>query len=282
MEIRPFVRYAAHHVWLDTYWLNRSIWDHEFVFIEQGSLKFIIDGKEYIAKENDLVVLHPKVQHYIGWNGENCSQPHVHFDFVELENSKDITVSTICEDLMNEYEKSLFRENFYQKNNIDIPYIIHLKNPLSIKNLLFKIIDEYEHNRHFKEIALQGMMTELISLVFRENEDVKEKDDTSRQLNEIITYMSENVDKNLALQDFADKFKVSQWVLIQNFNKHYGCSPMKFYNKIKLLRAIDLLKYSFYSINEIGEKMGFNDPQTFSRWFKNLDGNYPSFYRKNK
>lgn len=57
---------------------------------------------------------------------------------------------------------------------------------------------------------------------------------------------------------------------------------MKFYNKIKLLRAIDLLKYSFYSINEIGEKMGFNDPQTFSRWFKNLDGNYPSFYRKNK
>ena len=54
MEIRPFVRYAAHHVWLDTYWLNRSIWDHEFVFIEQGSLKFIIDGKEYIAKENDL------------------------------------------------------------------------------------------------------------------------------------------------------------------------------------------------------------------------------------
>lgn len=280
MEMKPFVRYATHHVWLDTYWLDRHIWDHELIFIEQGSLKIEIEGIEYIAKENDLVVLRPNVHHHISWNNENCSQPHIHFDFMELPDSRSISVSMITKEQMTPYELKLFREDFYKKNEIDIPYILHLKNPVSIKNMIYNIIEEFEHQDPYKSLALQGMMTQLITMVLRENMKNIKLDATSECLNEIIYYMNEMVDKNLQLQDFVEKFNVSQWVLIQNFNKHYGCSPIKYYNKIRLIRAIDLLRYSFHSILEISKKMGFNDPQTFSRWFKNLDGHYPSFYRK--
>ena len=280
MEIKPYVRYAAHHVWLDTYWLDRHIWDHEFIFIEQGSLKITIEGEEYIARENDLVVLRPNVHHHISWNNENCIQPHIHFDFVELRDSMAISVSLSTREHMSNYELTLFREDFYKANDIDIPYILHLKNPLSIKNMFYKIIDEFSHQDNYKRLALQGMMTELITMVLRENDKNKKVDPVTEYLNEIIYYMNEMVDENLQLQDFVDKFNVSQWVLIQNFNKYYGCSPIKYYNKIRLIRAIDLLRYSFHSILEISKKMGFNDPQTFSRWFKNLDGHYPSFYRK--
>ena len=280
MEMKPFVRYAAHHVWLDTYWLDRHIWDHELIFIEQGSLKIKIEDTEYIARENDLVILRPNVYHHISWNNENCIQPHIHFDFVELRDSSGISVSMITREQMTNYELTLFREDFYKANDIEIPYILHLKNPVRIKNLIYSIIEEFERQSPYKKLALQGMMTQLITMILRENVQSKKIDATSEYLNEIIYYMNEMVDKNLQLQDFVEKFNVSQWVLIQNFNKHYGCSPIKYYNKIRLIRAIDLLRFSFHSIIEISNKMGFNDPQTFSRWFKNLDGHYPSFYRK--
>lgn len=280
MEIKPYVRYASHHVWLDTYWLNRTIWDHEFIFIEHGSLKIIVKDKEYIAKENDIVILRPNIDHYIGWNGENCSQPHVHFDFIKQEDSEEIPVSKTLKSLMTKKELALFREDFFETNNIEIPLIIHLSNPTSAKNLLFKIIEEFESQRPFKEIELQGLMTQFITLVLRENENIKETDDVSKRLNSVVVFMGENADKNLSLDEIAEEFKISSWSLIQMFNKYYGCSPIKYYNKIKLLRAVDYLKYSFYTISEISVKMGFNDPQTFSRWFKNMDGNYPSFYRK--
>ena len=150
MEIKPYIRYAAHHVWLDTYWLDRHIWDHELIFIEQGSLKLNIEGVEYIAKENDLVVLRPNVHHHISWNNENCSQPHVHFDFVELRDSKVISVSKTTKDQMSDFELKLFREDFFEANNIDMPYILHLKNPVVIKNMFYQIIDEFEHQDPYK------------------------------------------------------------------------------------------------------------------------------------
>ena len=49
--ILPYVRFAMKHVWLEGYYINRDIWDNEFIFIDHGSLKFIINGKEYIALE---------------------------------------------------------------------------------------------------------------------------------------------------------------------------------------------------------------------------------------
>jgi len=281
MELVPYVRFAMSHIWLDGYFIDRVIWDHEFIFIEKGSLKITINGNQYIAKENDLVILRPNERHQIEYNGESCHQPHVHFDFVKDSFSENIGISMLTNQQMSKDDLNKFREDFFTKNNIDIPDIIHLKEPRIFYNKLNEIIDEYTYHKPESPIILQGLMTELIGYVLRENAKLNSIN-TNNILNDTITYMNESVDNNLTLDDFVLKANTSKWTLIQTFNEIYQMSPMKYYNKIRYLRAKDLILNSMSSIADISYRMGFNEPQTFSRWFKNIDGNFPTYYRKLK
>ncbi len=280
MRIEPYVRFAMNHTWLKNYYINRNIWDNEFIFIDDGKLKITINGVVYHVKKNDLVILRPGERNIIEWDNENCVQPHVHFDFIDYKDKEKVTVSMTGIENMNKEQLTYFRKDFFKENDINIPSVIHLKEPLLIKNVLYQIINEFTYKRSESQIILQGLMTQLIGFVLRENSSSDIGDETSSELDTVIVFMNENLDSNLDLEDFATKLKISKWSLIQLFNRRYGTSPMKYYNNLRHLRAKDLIMYSPAPINRISEEMGFNEPQTFSRWFKNIDGNFPSYYRK--
>ncbi len=282
MKLEPYVRFAMNHIWLENYYINREIWDHEFIFIEDGKLKITIGNNVYHAMKNDLVILRPHVPHVIEWDNENCNQPHVHFDFIDCPDKYDVPVSMIRYENMTEDERKFFRNDFFSENGIDIPDVVHLKEPQVVRNILHEIINEFTFKKEKSEIILQGLMTQLIGTILRENESNNLKNESSEELNQAIVFMNENVDKNLSLDDIANRLGISKWSLIQLFNNRFKQSPMKYYNKLRHLRAKDLLMYSCIPIRELSRRMGFNEPQTFSRWFKNMDGNYPSIYRKQK
>lgn len=276
----PYVRFSMNHIWLENYYINRVIWDNEFIFIDRGSLKITIEDKVYIAKENDLVVLRPNQHHIIEYNGEVCHQPHVHFDFEYYPDREHVGISMVSRDEMSEEELKNFRKDYLKENNIDLPDIIHLKEPNLVRNVLFEIIKEYMIKKPGHQIILQGLMTELIGMVIREASGTNLEN--GNVLEDTIIYMNESVDLNLTLDDFANRINVSKWSLIQAFNSQYNTSPMKYYNNLRYLRAKDLIQNSLSPINYISYKMGFNEPQTFSRWFKNNDGFYPTHYRNRK
>lgn len=282
MEMSPYVRFAMHHIFLENLYIERSIWDHEIVFIESGTMKFTINNKEYIVKENDCMIIPPNCYHKIEWNGENCSQPHVHFDFNYLPDREKFGVSFQTKEEMTEEQLTYFRDDFFKLNNIKMQNVIHLKNPVEVKNLIYEIINEFTFNHAYRDIVLQGLMTELIGLILRENETLADQNDKSSQLNNVAIYMNESVDLNLSLEDFAKKFHISKFTLIHNFTKFFNCSPMKYYDKLRYIRAKNLVLFSFLPIYEISYMMSFAEPQTFSRWFKKMDGKSPNFYRITK
>ena len=69
-------------------------------------------------------------------------------------------------------------------------------------------------------------------------------------------------------------------VTIREINMHGG--PEKFFEKYRLLHAKTLLEIENKSVKEVAYEMEFDSPQSFTRWFKNLDENNPTFYRKKK
>lgn len=280
MEIQPYIRFCMHHTWLSTHYIDREIWDHEIGFIEKGSMQITVNGKTYIARENDIFILRPGMHHILEWNGENCNQPHVHFDFKKLADSEKVGISFIRRDQMTPEQLSFYREDFFKANNIDIPIVLHLKNPLKVKNLLFKIIDEFTYKQPASDIVMQGLLTQMIGQILRENSSNTAAPLATQQINDIVSFLRKNVDNNLCLSDIATHMNISNWCLIQLFNKSYNCSPIKYYNHLRHIRAMDLLQNSILSISEISALMNFSESQTFSRWFKNIDGNYPSTYRK--
>ena len=122
----PYIRLAMYHTWLSDYYLDRSIFDFELIFIDKGKMKIEIDGNTLIVSEGDFILIPPNVHHKISWYEENCCQPHVHFDFVKDALSETVPISFKTRENMSDVELTYFRENFLKKNNISFKLFLHI------------------------------------------------------------------------------------------------------------------------------------------------------------
>jgi AraC-like DNA-binding protein len=280
--MNPYVRFAMHHTYLKGYYISRQIWDHEIIYIDEGSMKITIDGVVYIAKKDDIVILRPRVPHTIEWNNEDCKQPHVHFDFLDHEDKEKVGVSLRHPKQMTNEELSYFREDYIKANEIDLPYIFHLKQPRIIKTIIYKIIDEYEYKFQNYQVILKGLLIQLFGYILRDYRlgQIKNHDVNIGLLDELIEYMVENTENSLSLDDFVEFSGLTKWELNHVFKEGHLITPMKYYNNLRVARAKNLIMFSGLSVKQVAYKMNFDSPQTFSRWFKNLDTNPPIFYKQ--
>lgn len=63
--------------------------------------------------------------------------------------------------------------------------------------------------------------------------------------------------------------------------KEEGCSYQEILNELRHELAIDLLENTDLPLEEIGHRLGFQEPRSFHRSFKAWTGQTPGFYRKN-
>lgn len=280
--ISPYVRLAMHHRYIKGYYIERSIWDHEIIFINSGQMKVTINDKVYIVKENDCVILRPNILHKIEWHEEDCEQPHVHFDFFQLSDSEKIHISMKRSEHMTIKEKTFFRSDYFKENHMDLPDVIHLQKPYIVKDLLYQIIEEFTYKVNYSGYILKGLMTQLIGAVLRDYHlgKVDEFSIYARNLTELIFFMEQNVDNNLSLDDLANQAKMGKWNLNRLFSERYGFTPISYFHRLKYNHAKKYLLYTTKSIKEIAYQMNFDSPQSFSRWFKKNDGNPPIKYHQ--
>ena len=273
----PYIRLAMYHTWLYDYVADRSIYDNEIIYIDKGKLSLFIDGKTYILKEGDVAIIPPNVYHKITWYEENCCQPHVHFDFDKDEFSSIIPVSMHRKEQLNE---EYFRPNYWEQNKINMPYVIHCKTPSVIRNTLLDLINVYSLKSPTRELEMEGLLKYLIGLIVAESVGYYEDNEQKDTLSLLTTYMGENVQNNLSMEDFMMKANLSIWSLNEIFKKAYNTTPKKYYDSLRIRYAKNLITHSFKSVKEISALLSFNDPQTFSRWFKKMTGKYPTQYKK--
>ena len=93
----------------------------------------------------------------------------------------------------------------------------------------------------------------------------------------------------LVEQHFRTKHTVSEYASLLNkspktlsnlFSKLGSGTPLSYIHGRKMLEARRLLRYTELQIQEIAYDLGFEDVQTFSRFFKRQEGVSPAEYRK--
>lgn len=99
-------------------------------------------------------------------------------------------------------------------------------------------------------------------------------------VNEIEIYMRENLDNDISLEEISKKFKISKSSLNDKFSKTFQYTPMKYIQRLRLIKAQELLLKSNLSIIEISNDLNFKNPSNFTRAFKDFTGLSPSSYRK--
>ncbi|MBQ8145062.1 MAG: AraC family transcriptional regulator [Butyricicoccus sp.] len=91
------------------------------------------------------------------------------------------------------------------------------------------------------------------------------------------------IESDLSLSYDFNKIAKSQNITTSYFRSIFksitGLSPIEYLNRVRILRALDLLQTTELPITEIALKVGFNDPNYFSRLFKRILGYSPRHFR---
>lgn len=101
-----------------------------------------------------------------------------------------------------------------------------------------------------------------------------------KELKEVI---QDQIDTNLSLslKEVSEGLSIHPAYLSREFSKHFdNLSFGEYIRKLRIEKAIHLLKEPRYSLTEIAYLTGFSDQSHFNRIFKKHTGKNPSVYRK--
>jgi AraC-like DNA-binding protein len=103
--------------------------------------------------------------------------------------------------------------------------------------------------------------------------------DTLQTIKRAKTFISEQIDKRVYMEDVAKELNVSYSWFRKTFRAIVGISPGEFQLQFRITRASEYLRGSSLSITDIGVLCGFDSAYYFSRIFKKKVGVSPSEYR---
>lgn len=101
----------------------------------------------------------------------------------------------------------------------------------------------------------------------------------SELMDKVCHYVRENVESRIMLQDVADYICISPGYLSALFKKEVNQNFIDFVNQTKMERACELIRGGQLRMNEISDKLGFENAYYFSKVFRKHMGMTPTEYR---
>ncbi len=99
-------------------------------------------------------------------------------------------------------------------------------------------------------------------------------------ITQIQIWLQDNYYRDIVISQLAEKFSMSTRTLNRRFKAALGISPLDFLQEVRINIAKDLLKTSNLSINEIVDKIGYQDTGFFNALFKKNMAITPIAYRE--
>jgi transcriptional regulator GlxA family with amidase domain len=96
------------------------------------------------------------------------------------------------------------------------------------------------------------------------------------KLQEIVALMEANLEEPISLDNLAEYVELSRRQLERLFQKYLNCTPSRYYLRLRLIRARQLLKQTSMSLIELAAVCGFVSTPHFSKCYREHFGIPPS------
>lgn len=121
----------------------------------------------------------------------------------------------------------------------------------------------------------------MLVLVSRQRQEQRSINGTTReQIEAAAAYFNENYTARINVDEYAESLHMSTAWFIRSFKQYVGLSPARYIQSLRIVNAQRLLERTKYSIGEVSEIVGYDNPLYFSRVFKKETGLSPAQYRK--
>lgn len=152
-----------------------------------------------------------------------------------------------------------------------------LEKGMMIYDALYSWAKHLQKEKHTQN-PVDHLFIDVFNKFIKQKAAQKKTPDWVKELKEII---QDQVDTNLSLTNISKSLDINPSYLSREFSKHFNnLSFGEYTRKMRIEKAIELMKTSPYSLTEISYLTGFSDQSHFTRIFKKHTGQNPSSFRK--
>lgn len=218
----------------------------EFAYVYEGELTCEIEGKLFVLKSGESVLILPGQIH--SYKTRNHSKSYL---------------CVFSNDWVIEFYKEI-------KGN-------HFENPV------FTLDDRYYlevlQNKSSDRFIIKSVLYGICSKALKNTKLIKSNEANFALINSLAFYIQENYKNNISLKDIAKQFGYNYCYLSSFFNENFGMNFSSYVNNYRVQLVKEYLLKTDLDITQISSMCGFGTIRNFNRIFKSICGISPSEYR---
>ena len=249
----------------------------EMVYIDKGEMVCTADKNRFVLKSGELTFHKPNEFHNL--SGNKSIAPNVSIMTFETKSRE-----------MKYFEGKIFKLNSEEKALLSMLFseglsafrLVDEKNPLlqNLKKIEGSPIGAEQITKNLLEIFLiklrrnKEMLTKHKRRSYRINGV-----EIPYELKAILDYLEENLDKKISVASVAEHFGKSESTVKNLFSTYQDGGIIKYFNSLKINEAKKLIREGNFNMSQIADRLGFDNPQYFSKFFRTGTGMSPSEYK---
>lgn len=149
-------------------------------------------------------------------------------------------------------------------------------------HLLSELYELASSSDYIRDMRINEKLAALLTLLMEQSWH-PESAKVSRkrlELSAVKDYLDEHYTEKIALDTLAEMFFINKFYMTKIFKESYGTTVNGYLIFKRITRAKQLLRFTDMTVDEIGNAVGMEDANYFSRMFRKVEGISPSEYRK--
>jgi len=126
-----------------------------------------------------------------------------------------------------------------------------------------------------EKLYSKALLSKLMDILITNVRKDKSFDSSTLDIYPAVEKIERYPQDNISISELANMCSLSESAFRRKFIQYAGMSPVKYRNKIRVQKSLELLKSGLYSIEKVAEVMGFTDQAHLSNVIKKVTGKAP-------
>jgi AraC family transcriptional activator of pobA len=289
VHFHNFLYYCRYSKQITMKYLGRNGESFEVISITQENQDIITTSDKnqlslmWIESDNNQFVM-DSIPHTFNTNDIICFTAFHHIDLVEVKELKLLRFNRPFYCILD-YDSEVGCKGILYYGSSQVPIIHPNEEELDIMKTVWKMLMIEMASRDNLQLEMLQMMLKRILIlctrIYKNQAGFKKIENSHVEIIREFNFLVESHFKEKhGVADYAALLHKSPKTLSNLFKKIGEKSPLQFIQSRIMTEARRLLRYSEKSISEVAYELGYNDVQTFSRFFKKREGVSPLDHRK--